>query len=181
MKLAIADPPYLGRGQRWYGGGRGGGPGERGPDNHPDAVDWDQEETHTQLVRSLVDNYDGWAIAASADSLHVYLAAAPAGIRVMVWHKRNAIPSGFRVMNTWEAVVLFTPAGRRARIGGQIATRDVLDSPNPRTGFVGAKPPEWTAWVVDAMGYRVGDSVDDLYPGSGAVGTAVQNVARRIW
>ena len=46
---------------------------------------------------------------------------------------------------------------------------------NPRqNGFVGAKPDEWTAWVLDAMGYQDGDVVDDLFIGSGAVTQALE-------
>jgi hypothetical protein len=34
---------------------------------------------------------------------------------------------------------------------------------------VGAKPPDFCAWLFDLLGALPGDSLDDLYPGSGIV------------
>ena len=74
MKLAIADPPYLGRAVRWYGvGGCGDGNGKNQADNHPDAKLWDKPETHKKLARDLLANYDGFAIALTVHSLSTYL------------------------------------------------------------------------------------------------------------
>ena len=43
-----------------------------------------------------------------------------------------------------------------------------------RRGFVGAKPPRWTRWVLDLLGYDAEtDTVDDLFPGSGAVAAEI--------
>lgn len=180
MKLAIADPPYLGRGVRWYGGGRGSSPRWPAADNHPEAGRWDTPEAHMQLVEELTANYDGWAIAMSADSLPLYLSVCPADVRVMVWHKRNALPSGWRVMNTWEPVVTRIPSSRRARVKGHVATRDLLDAPNKPSGFVGSKPKEWTQWVLESLGYESGDEVADIFPGSGAVQRAIDD-AQVLW
>ncbi|MDQ0647296.1 hypothetical protein QFZ53_001492 [Microbacterium natoriense] len=71
MRLAIADPPYLGRANRWYGSGRGhrGGVGRAAA--HEAASEWDDPATHRALVERLEAAYDGWAIAAAADSVHV--------------------------------------------------------------------------------------------------------------
>lgn len=180
MKLCIADPPYLGRGQRWYGGGRGSSPRWPAADNHPEARKWDEPEAHIELVERLVSGYDGWAIAASADSLPLYLRHVPVDSRVLVWHKRNALPSGWRVMNTWEPVIAYLPTARRARVNGQVAMRDLLDAPNRPSGFVGSKPKEWTAWVLQALGYEKGDVVDDLFPGSGAVSEAIRALSQEL-
>jgi hypothetical protein len=50
---------------------------------------------------------------------------------------------------------------------------DVLTA-NPAGGFVGAKPPAWTHWVLDALGYdAAADTVADLFPGSGGVARAI--------
>jgi hypothetical protein len=47
---------------------------------------------------------------------------------------------------------------------------DVLTASTPRRGFIGAKPDEWTRWVLEAMTYDPAkDTVDDIFPGSGAV------------
>ena len=181
MKLCIADPPYLGRAAIWYGdamsssqrGKRHGGTakigGPKPADHHPDAHLWDDPETHRALVELLCRDYDGWAIAMSRDSLPVYLSAAPTA-RVCVWHNPAAWPPGGRVNATWEPVVLNIPEGRRA-LGSGVAVRDHLSHVPPRSdGFIGAKPPAWTRWVLDMLGYDAEtDTVDDLFHGSGAV------------
>ncbi|WP_157001414.1 hypothetical protein [Agromyces laixinhei] len=173
MRLAIADPPYLGRANRWYGDGRGSSGGRHVADHHPAARDWDVAETHRDLVRRLIDEYDGWAIAAAPDSLPVYLGAC-VGIapRVMIWHRRNAPPSGSRIGSMWEPVILSIPGGRSAN-GTGLHVSDVLDESAPRRNFAGSKPSAWTRWVLDALGYRPDeDEVHDIFAGSGAVAAA---------
>ena len=66
MRLAIADPPYLGRAHRWYGGGRGPGRDReqterngKQPEPHPHVREWDRPETHIALLADLAGNYDG--------------------------------------------------------------------------------------------------------------------------
>lgn len=174
LRYAIADPPYLGRAARWYGpGGRGHGGGRGRADEHPDARAYDDPATHAQLVRRLTDEYDGWAIAADQASLPTYLAHAPSDARVLVWHRRNAQPSGGRVLSRWEPVIARVPRSR-TRYRDGLAVSDVLDLPIPRSGFTGAKPPEWTAWVLAVLGVdHARDVVDDVFHGSGAVARAL--------
>lgn len=176
MRLAIADPPYLGRAERWYGRGRGYKRGAAtAADVHPSASEWDQPARHAQLVADLERDFDGYAIAAAADSLAVYLAAAPQ-LRVMVWHRGNSVPSGSRIANQWEPVLIRVPDGRNGRTHG-LATADVLRSGVRQTGFLGSKPAEWTRWVLTALGYDTEtDTVTDLFPGSGAVTRAIEAV-----
>lgn len=172
MRIAIADPPYLGRAARWYGvGGRGSGGGQHRADEHPAAADWDDPATHAALVSRLCQDFDAWAIAATPSSLPLYLSQAPAA-RVMIWHRRNAVPSGARVRSCWEPVLISTP--QRA-YGSGLPVNDVLDCPNPVAGFAGSKPPQWTRWVLDALGYNPEtDTVEDLFNGSGGVLAEVQ-------
>lgn len=168
LHLAIADPPYLGRADRWYGQGRGHGGGAGRADEHPAAAAWDEPDRHRLLVSELDRTYDGWAVALAADSLHVYLGAAP-GAGVAIWLRPNAIPSGSPVRNVWEPVIYRRPASRPPH-----ATDDVLSAGVPSSaGFVGAKPEAWTHWVLDLLGYLPGDQVTDLFPGSGAVSQAL--------
>jgi hypothetical protein len=48
-----------------------------------------------------------------------------------------------------------------------------------RGQFAGAKPARFTHWVLgDLLGARPGDSVDDLFPGTGAVQTAIDGFLR---
>jgi hypothetical protein len=177
LKLCIADPPYLGRAVRWYGaGGIGYTAGQGQADNHPEAHIWDNPETHKQLARDLLENYDGFAIAMSVHSLSTYLDVIETedrnGIRVCVWHKNSALPSANRVQNNWEPVIVKIPQNRRAHKSG-LSTKDVFTCAPLRSGFVGSKPPEWTRWVLDLLGYKDGDEVIDLFEGSGAVSRAI--------
>lgn len=179
MRLAIADPPYLGRAALWYGGkgrskqgssGRACGRGELDAEFHPEAKQWDSWYTHRRLMDRLDDEYDGWALAASGKTIDQLLPhAVSCGARMGVWHVTNAIPDGARVRNTWEAVIYRVPDSRRA-VGTGHRVPDLLSAPHPMSGFVGSKPPEWTRWVLAMLGYDpLTDEVDDLFPGSGAV------------
>lgn len=193
MKLAIADPPYpplfaerrdlagggtrltsRSRALRWYGDGARGHSDPAPADFHPDAGRWDNLAEHRQLMLDLIENYDGWAIATTPDGLGAY-GRLPVSARVMSWVRTNAMPGGGRLMSRWEPVIVFIPEERRAR--GGLRVSDVLIEGAPRAGFPGAKPPEWTRWVLDALGYRPDvDEVTDLFPGSGAVSAAVDGM-----
>ena len=178
MKFAIADPPYFGRANRWYGEtGCGNGYGLGKPPSHPEAQIWDTEQPHIDLINQLELNYDGYAIALSVHNLSLYLSHihtdARNGIRVMSWVKPSAVPSGNRVRNTWEPVIIKMPKDRKNYKAGKSCI-DVLIAHPPRNGFIGAKPYEWTNWVLEAMGVRKGDTVDDLFNGSGLVSEAIE-------
>ena len=78
MRLAIADPPYLGRAALWYGGkgrskqgtaGRAAGRGRLAPEFHPDAHEWDDPVKHIGLMVALEGEFDGWAVACSGKTL----------------------------------------------------------------------------------------------------------------
>ncbi len=177
MRLAIADPPYLGRAALWYGGkgrskqgtaGRAAGRGDLAPEFHPDAARWDDPQAHIDLMAQLDVDYDGWAMAASAKTLDTLAPGIPEQARIAVWHVTNAIPDGARVHCRWEAVIFKQPRSRRARATG-MPVDDVLSAPHPMRGFVGSKPAVWTRWVLDMLGYQPGDVVRDIFPGSGAV------------
>ena len=179
-KLAIADPPYLGRAVRWYGpNGRAKGQGKGRADEHPEAYIWDDPKSHIELVTKLNDNYDGWAIAMSAHSLSTYLQVIDTesenGIRVCVWHKPNPLPSGSRIFNVWEPVLVKVPHNRKGR-GTGLSMKDLLVAPHKASGFAGAKPMVWTRWVLDLMGYQDGDIVEDLFAGSGSVQNAINQL-----
>ena len=177
MRLAIADPPYLGRAHRWYGDStRKYTNNDRREatvsDVHPDAQLWDDPATHEALVARLVRDFDGWAVAMHAESLGHYLRWVPSSCRVAIWHDPRRIPSGHRVRRVWEPVVVYVPQGRRDRTSGPAMT-DLLSAVAPQT-FVGAKPAAWTRWVLDMLGYDAEtDTVNDLFHGSGAVAAEV--------
>lgn len=184
MKLVIADPPYppfigsggrKNRASRWYGSGQRSTK-DRPADFHPDADEWNRPARHRLLLEELMDTADGWAIATSPDGLGAYH-PLPKECRTMVWVKANAIPGSHRIRNLWEPVIVYPPSGRRSNRGGVGCTPDVLTCPAPRVGFMGAKPPEWTAWVLDALTYQPGDEVVDLFPGSNSVTDHIEESA----
>jgi hypothetical protein len=182
VKLAIADPPYLGRAVRWYGqGGCGDGYGKNQADNHPEAHIWDEPKTHQALVKELEANYDGWAIAMTVHSLSTYLEVVKTdsrnGIRVGAWHKPSAYPSGSRIGNYWEPVLFKIPQSRKSRNSGE-PVKDFLSCNPLRKNFVGAKPPEWTEWVLSVLGYEESDEVVDLFKGSGAVSEVITKIQK---
>lgn len=187
MRLAIADPPYpprfaerrdrpdgplrvtvRSRARRYYG--EGSRPVDEVPaDHHPDAGAWDDPARHRLLLEELHAGYDGWAIATTPDGLEHYR-PLPLPARVLAWVKPTAPAGSHRLRSTWEAVIVCPPESRRAG-RGQIP--DVLVCSAPRIGFPGAKPPQWTRWVLDALGHVDGDVVVDLFPGSGSVTDAL--------
>jgi hypothetical protein len=101
------------------------------------------------------------------------------GIRVMSWIKPSSVPSGNRIASTWEPVIVKVPVERRSHGKGRSMKDHLVVNPL-RSGFVGAKPPAWTEWVLDAMGYREGDEIVDLFNGSGAVMQAIEDLSYRL-
>lgn len=181
MKLAIADPPYppiraahprndSSRARRWYDKDyRKTGDARNASDHHDNAGDWDHPETHRALLEQLEANYDGWAVATAHDGIPVY-GVLPRGARIAIWHRPNGGAGAARIRNCWEPVIIRPPADRLSSrlMGGQVP--DFLSCPSPRVGFAGAKPAEWTRWVLSMLGYDEStDTVDDLFPGSGSV------------
>jgi hypothetical protein len=174
----------MGRAAVWYGDGmhatqagvtKNGGP-VKPADNHPDAHLWDDIETHRAMVANLVAEYDGWAIAMAHDNLRAYLPIIPADtpVRVGIWHKPQSMPGGARVVNAYEPVIIRIPEGRRSSSGAAIFPRDSVTISRINNGFPGAKPPAWTRWVLDMLGYDPEtDTVDDLFHGSGAVAAEI--------
>ena len=79
----------------------------------------------------------------------------------------------------WEPVIL--RGGRRQRSRSEPTVRDFVATPiTLRRGLTGAKPPQFCAWVLDLLGYRPGDTVDDLFPGTGSMSDAVAAVDGRL-
>jgi hypothetical protein len=166
LRLAYADPPYPGNAGLYRG--------------HPDYAG---EVDHAELVARLA-GYDGWALSTSAAALPAVLALCPAGARVAAWH-RGERPNGAsrRPLNAWEPLIYH--GGRQASpAAGDDASRPVgarrvdslvcgVSAMTTLPGrVVGAKPAAFCRWVFDLLGARPGDTLDDLFPGSGAVGLA---------
>lgn len=184
MRLAIADPPYMGRARLFYGEGPevSGATGHLmyKADHHPDADMWDNPATHEALVRRLMNDYDGFAIAMVPDNLRHYLRWVPEDVVIAVWHDPRVMPTQKHPRRKWEPVIVKRCEGRKRVVDVPTPVGDVLTCQHPQPGhrgvrgYAGMKPPQWTRWVLDMLGYNPDtDTVDDLFPGSGAVGAEV--------
>ena len=165
MRFAYADPPYLGKCGKFYG------------HHHPDGLCWDDLATHAALISRLQLDYpDGWALSMSSTDLAALLPLCPPGIRIAAWVKPFCIfKKGVRPAYAWEPVI-FT-GGRNSnppappKGGAQITPKDYLAEPvTLRKGLTGAKPAAFCRWVADLLGYLDGDTLDDLFPGTGVMG-----------
>lgn len=166
MRFAYADPPYLGCGKRYL-------------PHHPDALIWDDPETHRHLIDRLVADYpDGWALSMSSTNLWTLLPMCPPDVRIAAWAKSfAAFKKNVRNAYTWEPVIL--RGGRLSSKDGAQVTRDHLVEPiTMLRGLPGAKPDRFNDWVLLQLGFVPGDTVDDLFPGTGSMGRAVVRAER---
>jgi hypothetical protein len=157
MQFAYADPPYLGQGAKLYG-------------DHPNAADCDRPEWHRALVERLTADYpDGWAMSLSAPTLATILPFCPPDVRVCSWVKPfAAFKPNVGLAYAWEPVIV--RGGRR--IGrDQPTVRDWLsEGITLRKGLTGAKPERFCRWIFSMLNAGPGDSLDDLFPGTGIIG-----------
>lgn len=158
MKFAYADPPYYGCGRKLYGA------------HHAEAADWDDQATHLALIERMVTEYpDGWALSCLGRDLRWVLPACPDDVRIAVWAKPfgSGYKPGQRIVWAWEPVVFRTVRTREP--GTRV--RDVLTANATRErGLPGVKPQAFNRWVPDLLGFEDGDTLDDLFPGSGGMG-----------
>lgn len=160
MRLAYADPPYLGMGKLYAA-------------HHDNAMIWDDPDEHRRLIERLDAEYDGWALSASVPSLRVLLPFCPPDVRIASWVKPfAAFKRNVRVAYTWEPVIF--KVGRASSKDGAMVNRDHLSEPiTMKKGLTGAKPERFCRWVLDLMGWKPGDVVDDIFPGTGVFGRVV--------
>lgn len=158
VRLAIADPPYPGLSGRYYAG-------------HPDFAG---EVDHDQLLERL-RTFDGWALATSAEAaseMHRRALAWEPSARLCVWvrgKRPHLTARGPR--QAWEAVIV-VPARRLEDGPADALVHGVSPMVSLPGRVVGAKPAAWCSWVFGLLGAQAGDELEDLFPGSGAVGLA---------
>jgi hypothetical protein len=161
MKFAYADPPYLNCCSLY-------------DHYHPDGRCWDDLETHRLLIERLNRDYpDGWALSLTSVSLQAILPLVPADHRICAWTKPfAAYKRNVRNAYTWEPVIVV--GGRKSSKDGATPTRDHLEEPpalaepiTMKKGLTGAKPKRLCNAVIDWLGWKLGDTIDDLYPGTG--------------
>ena len=151
MRFAYADPPYPGHTKR----------GLYKADPRCAEVD------HTALVAEL-EQYDAWALSTGSNNLQEVLPLCPPGVRVMAWvkpfcsFKPNVNPA-----YAWEPIIV---RGGRKRERLEPTVRDwVSANILLKKGCAGAKPDQFIEWLIAVWNAKAGDTLDDLFPGSGAV------------
>lgn len=175
-RFAYADPPYLGRGEYYRA-------------HHADAMAWNEPETHRRLIARLQAEYPaGWVLSLSEKSLRIILPMCPEGARVAAWitdrprFAGRAVP----VRRHFEPVIFvggrdYADTGNRAadfcvtkqEPTGAPRYRMVKSDIRSGATFVGRKPSAFAHWVLDLLGAQSGDTVDDLFPGTGAVSAVI--------
>ncbi len=165
MRFCYADPPYPGLAHYYVE---------------------NQEVNHAILIGTLQSEYpDGWALSTSAEALAQVLALCPDGVRVGAWVKGARNSKCRWPAKSWEPVVVYRGRPRRVveyssdMSPGRRATSAVNDSlvyggrQHSHPGaLVGMKPAKFAEWVFRMLGAEQGDRLDDLFPGSGAIGRA---------
>jgi hypothetical protein len=159
LRLAYADPPYPGKAWLYRG--------------HPDYAG---EVDHAALIRRL-SAYDGWALSTSAAALPAVLALCPPGVRVAAWHRGERPTPSRWPLNAWEPVIYRggrpsdpsrpDEALRARRVDSLV--HGVSPLTTLPTRVTGTKPAAFCRWVFTLLGAAPGDTLDDLFPGSGAV------------
>lgn len=157
MKIAYADPPYLGCGKKVYG------------KLHDSAFEWDNAQTHKKLIDLLCDEFpDGWALSLHSPSLQTILPMCPNDVRVMAWVKPFAVfKKNVTVAYAWEPVIV---RGGRKRPSSMPTVRDwVSEVITLKKGCPGAKPEKFCMWLFDVLNLNPSDTFVDMFPGSGMV------------
>jgi hypothetical protein len=152
MRCAYADPPYPGL-ARMYA----------------DQPTYAGEVDHGALIAKL-QTYDGWALSTGAYALREVLPLCPPGARICAWVKPIGVSGkSLGMHNAWEPVIV-VPCRRRPP-----GFRDWLSTPPARMGghdLIGRKPLAFAAFLFRCLGILPGDSLDDLFPGTGMIGKA---------
>lgn len=165
MKIAYADPPYLGMGKRMYG------------KLHDEAQVWDDPQAHIDLMKSMDFEYDAWALSLTSTSLRILLPCAPDDVRVAAWVKPFAAwRPNHRVQYTWEPIIFKTERSKGGR--GIPSVRDHIScNIAMKKGLQGAKPDGFNDYILNLLGYEEGDEFVDLFPGTGGMQRAIDRFA----
>ena len=170
MRVAYADPPYIGQSRKHYGGA---------------------EVNHRLLLAHLRDEFpDGWALSASSSSLEELLmlcreVLGSNRVRIGAWTKPfHIIKRGVRPAYAWEPVIYRGGRNKNPRIPAKHGLRTtppdyVSANITLQRGTVGAKPVEFCFWLFDVLNLQRGDEFVDVFPGSGAVSAAWDSYQRQ--
>lgn len=164
MRFAYADPPYLGNGKRHYS------------KHHENAGEYDTLEAHLKLCERLVDEFpDGFAISCNPKDLRFYLPALPDDCRVAAWTKTfHQIRVNVSTQYAWEPVIW---RGGRNIVPRKPMIRDWMACPIAmKKGLPGAKPDVFNRWVLDLLGFQVGDQLEEIFIGTGGMTALVRQM-----
>jgi hypothetical protein len=151
VRIGYADPPYIGCAKRY-----------------PEKTEVD----HAALLMQLHEQYDGWILHAAATPVSMAVLSPLvvwSGARWCAWVKGfAAFKANVPVAYAWEPVII--KAARKPVVSGRLVLRDWIEAPiTLQRGLVGAKPEQVCHWAFELVGAQPGDTLVDLYPGSGAV------------
>src|SRR5690349_11626445 len=132
MKLAYADPPYIGCAELYR--------------DHPD---YGGEVNHAELIERLESDFDGWVLHAAA-TMRSYAEIIPlfekvGGVRVCQWVKSFAAYKR-NVSVAYASEPVFIKAARKPVVSKRLVMRDfieteaVKESITLKRGLTGAKP-----------------------------------------
>lgn len=163
MRVAYADPPYIGKAKKHYG-------------KH---ADYAGEVDQAALIAHLVTDFpDGWALSCNSNDLRQLLPLCPVGVRVGAWVKPFAtFKKGVNPVYAWEPVLY---CGGRKK-GLENAAFDWVRSVPAQLGFVGAKPEAFCFWLFLLLRMEPGDELVDLFPGTGGVTRAWEKWQRQLF
>ncbi|NBW20835.1 MAG: hypothetical protein EBR82_74020 [Caulobacteraceae bacterium] len=161
MKVAYADPPYIGQAKKHYS-------------HDPRCAEVD----HADLIERL-NGYDAWALSLSSPTLRIILPMCPDDVRVMAWVKPfAAFKPNVNPAYAWEPVIV---RGGRKRTRDEATVRDwVSANITLKRGLAGAKPEGFCFWLFDVFGMQAGDEFDDIFPGTGGVSRAWETYQRQL-
>ena len=152
MRIAYADPPYIGQARKHYS-------------HDPRCAEVD----HAMLIEQL-RAFDGWALSLAVNmaSLKQVVACAPMDARLAAWVKPFAsFKPGVNPGYTWEEVLFKSARPNRRDVD---TVRDHhSENITLRKGLAGAKPESFCLWVFDLIAAEAGDEFHDLFPGTGIV------------
>ena len=153
LRIAYADPPYPGCAHLYKG-----------------HADYAGEVDHAELIRRLETEYDGFVLHTSSVALQLVLPMLSCSYRVMAWVKPfAAFKRNVSVAYAWEPVIV--KAARKPVVSHRVVMRDwCSQSITLKKGLTGAKPEAVVRWAIEMVGAEPGDTLDDLYPGTGIVG-----------
>jgi hypothetical protein len=101
------------------------------------------------------------------------LGLCPPGVRVAAWHRGARPAVSWQPLHAWEPVIYHPARPVSPSALAQPRTDSLVCGAAALTTLpgrvTGAKPAAFCGWVFTLLGARPGDSLADLFPGSGAV------------